>query len=501
MVIEKNYIEKKIFIQNNNQFKIYSENGFSVSYLYFSYLNFTTKISEINECKFTLDSNLNLTHLQPNKYHRNSESEFKYKINSSIQDTLQFIQHFDEKLLQKKFYISSEFNILNYLYMFVFCSENIHLAKSYFDSISPKYLAQTIYFFSYFFDIFSKNKENYFKNDLKNFESIIINNYIELPFFDLFIEICKEKIEFIPLEEMIKYNFKTIYFLKPLFVDKKYFIIESLYGKFSLEQKETIISGLNIIIDNENFLIQPNQFFNILEENNKHKQIFNIIIEKQNEMLLHFYSILFQNIFKNFDFFRQKFQFNIKYLAKRSLKSEKSEVSLDIFIEKYSFSIYLYFAQVFNTFDFSNKSIYSHFLFFFKYALNPINLEKVSVYHKTCFIKFFTLSKEENIFHKTLEIFSYFNEDFTQYSDFFNNNSYDNTYLFGYLLNKGRIEPDLELDITTLFKNNPLLKKRYIILKTIQKRQDSKKNMITIPANHYKIYLEHYELKKNFDNF
>lgn len=208
---------------------------------------------------------------------------------------------------------------------------------------------------------------------------------------------------------------------------------------------------------------------------------------------------MFKNLFNNFEIFKDKFNFNLKYISKRSLNSQNNEISLDIFIEKYSFSIYLYFANKYNTFDFSDKSIYYHFLFYKTSLLNSSNLDNVSIYYKTFFINFFTVSKDENMFFEIVKKFMYFKENYADYKTFFKEESTDIAPLFSYLFDNGKIKPNV--DFSELVKNNPLFKNKYLYASAYAAHNRIKDNAITINSNYYNILLEQYKLKKEFDNF
>lgn len=500
MSIFKHYIEKKLFLESSHKFNIYSYNTLIDANINFSYLNFKTCIISLSNCEAILDSNLNLLHFKKENYNSNSESLLKEKINSSIKNILNLIKKFDKELLNDRFYISSEFNILNYLAMFVFCSENTDVAKKYFDSIPARYLAKTIYLFSHFFKVFSDNYSKSFNLNKLDIQPLSIQKNIELPFFDLFIDICNDKIKLISFQDMKKYFFKDIYFLKPAFIENEYTYLETLYGKFSQENKGKIIHFLNSNTKNDNdWLIQPEKFFNLQKTNNINDSLLQSLLIKKNQNLLPFYSILFKNLFNNFEIFKDKFNFNLKYISKRSLNSQNNEISLDIFIEKYSFSIYLYFANKYNTFDFSDKSIYYHFLFYKTSLLNSSNLDNVSIYYKTFFINFFTVSKDENMFFEIVKKFMYFKENYTDYKSFFKEESTDIAPLFSYLFDNGKIKPNV--DFSELVKNNPLFKNKYLYASAYAAHNRIKDNAITINSNYYNILLEQYKLKKEFDNF
>lgn len=491
MSIEKNYLEKKLFVSSADQLKLISVKSGIFSDLELSYFNLRTTLLKAS-CRFYVDPSLVVSITDSSLSYNKTEQQIKFEIESSINKTLKFIKDFDYHLSKGQFHFSKEPDTLNYLCMFIFCAENIELAKKYFDTIPKQYLARTIYHFSYFFQYYNFSHKSF--NLFLDIEPINIEDTIEHPFFDIFFDICKDKINFVSFKEMKSLHFKSIYFLKPFFDLAYYSYFESLYGKFSDKYKQEILSFISKTNDLSLRIPEPKQFvnFSISSEKFLLKEQFNIYSDSKLKIILphvsNFYSILFKKILDNFENFKSKYRLNLKYLAFRTMLFKSNSMSADVFLDKFSFSIFLYFVEKYNSFCFYQSNKYAY-LNFDRDKMNFENLDKISKDYKTYFLTFFAEYNDSDMINSVIVQFKYTEDLYHEYNYLFEDLSNINGFsLFPYLLSNNKI---LEL---TEFEQ----KKQSLYYSSHNYIDKSKTH---IKTKELKILLEQYKLKKNLDQF
>ncbi len=491
MNIEKNYIEKKLFISSNDQVKLRAIKSGIFSDLELSYLNLRLRLLK-GTASFYVDSSFNVSIIDSSLSYRKTESQIKYEIQDSISETLNFIKIFDEQLSKGKFYFSKNTTVLNYFLMFIFCSENIDLAKQFFNTIPKKYVAKTIYYFSNFLSVFNQSYTKPF--DLKEeVTSIEIKNNIQHPFFDIFVEICQENMKSVSLQEMESLFLRSIYFLKPFFDQSYYSYFESLYGKFADNDKQEILSFISKTLHLNLCIPQPNKFIEFSTSNKSFCLNTKIITSKTKEEKIilpyinSFYSILFKSILNNFEKFKNEYQFNLKYLAFRAVGIKSNSISSDVFLNKFSFSIFLYFVEKYNSFCFYENNKYA-FLNFDKNKINFDNLNKISQDYKTYFLIFYTESNQPDMIDYIADTFKYTEDLFFEYSYLFKKVNLESFKLFSYLYKNNKI---LEL---TEFEE-----KKQSLYYSSQNYIDKSKTHIK--PNQLKTLLEQYKLKEELEKF
>jgi len=491
MSVEKNYLEKKLFVSSVDQLKLISVKRDIFSDLELSYFNLRTTLLKCS-CRFYVDPSLVVSITDTSLSYNKTEKQLKFEIESSINKTLNFIKDFDYHLSKGNFYFSKKPDTLNYLCMFIFCAENIELAKKYFDTIPKQYLAKTIYHFSYFFKYYNFGHISF--NLSLNIESINIDYSIEHPFFDTFVDICKDKINFVSIKEMESLHFRSIYFLKPFFDLAYYSYFESLYGKFSDNDKQEILSFISKTNDLKLHIPEPKQFINFSISNEKFalKEQFPIYSDSKLKIILpyvsNFYSILFKKILDHFENFKSKYTLNLKYLAFRTMLFKSNSMSTDVFLDKFSFSIFLYFVEKYNSFCFYQSHKYAY-LNFDSNKINFENLDKISKDYKTYFLMFFTECQNSDMIDYLIHKFKYTEDLYFEYNYLFESSSNINTsQLFSYLLSNNKI---LELTEFEQKKQSSYYSSQNYI----------DKSKTHIKTKELKILLEQYRLKKNLEQF
>lgn len=513
MSVDKNYLEKKLFVSSADQLKLISVESGIFSVLELHYFNLRIKLLDIS-AKFYVSPSFDISITNFSNSKNENENQVKYKVKSSISKTLDFIKDFDYHLSKGKFYFSKEPDTLNYLCMFIFCSENIDLAKQYFNTIPKKYLAKTIYYFSFFLK--NWNSSHISLKLSPDIEPINIKNTIELAFFDTFVDICKDKINFVSLKEMESLHLRSIYFLKPFFNLAYYSYFESLYGKFSDNDKQEILSFISKTNDLKLRIPEPKQFinFSISKEKFFLKEQFNIYSDSKLKIILpyvsNFYSILFKSILNNFEVFKSKYALNLKYLAFRTMLFKSNSMSTDVFLDKFSFSIFLYFVEKYNSFCFYQLNKYTC-LNFDRNKINFENLDKISKDYKTYFLTFFTESNDSDMINSVIVLFKYTEDLYPEYNYLFEDLSNINGFLiFPYLYENNKIfeydeEGEAKREAQRALHYSNLIRQKLVPFRFnayVNKDKSEKLNtMTTINTKEFKILLEQYKLKKNLDQF